>query len=53
ALQKHLKTHPGDRTNVRSLELLEAKIHRLQKYYKKKGRLPLRWKYSAMIAKLE
>lgn len=52
-LQKHLRTHPGDKNNVRSLELLEAKIHRLQKYYKREGKLPQKWKYSAVIAKLE
>ncbi|MEM2760126.1 MAG: 30S ribosomal protein S15 [Nitrososphaerales archaeon] len=52
-LQKHLKLHRGDRLNVRSLELLEAKIHRLQRYYKSKGRLPQNWKYSAVVAKLE
>ena len=33
-LQNHLKTNKGDRKNVRSLELLEAKIHRVSKYYK-------------------
>ncbi len=53
SLQKHLREHPGDRINVRSLELMEAKIHHLQKYYKRKGRLPQNWKYSAVIAKLE
>lgn len=52
-LQKHLKTHLGDRLNVRSLELLEAKIHRLQRYYKNEGRLPQNWKYSTVVAKLE
>jgi small subunit ribosomal protein S15 len=52
-LQKHLRTHKSDRNNIRSLELLEAKIHRLSKYYKRIGRLPQNWKYSAVIAKLE
>jgi small subunit ribosomal protein S15 len=52
-LQKHLKSHPSDSINIRSLELLEAKIHRMQKYYKREGRLPQNWKYSAVIAKLE
>ncbi len=53
ALQTHLKRHPADKINIRSLELLEAKIHRLQKYYKRESRLPQKWKYSAIIAKLE
>ena len=52
-LQKHLKEHSSDRRNVRSLELLEAKVHRLSSYYKKIGRIPKTWKYKAVIAQLE
>lgn len=52
-LQKHLRTHKSDRNNVRSLELLEAKVHRLTKYFKREGRLPQNWKYAAVVAKLE
>jgi small subunit ribosomal protein S15 len=52
-LQVHLKSHKGDHKNVRSLELLEAKIHRLSKYYKRMGVLPSTWKYNAMVAKVE
>ena len=52
-LQKHLKVHNSDHRNVRSLELVEAKIHRLSKYYKSIGRLPKNWKYAAVIAQLE
>ncbi|MFQ5921075.1 MAG: 30S ribosomal protein S15 [Nitrososphaerales archaeon] len=52
-LQKHLRTHPADRNNIRSLELLEAKVHRLSKYYKRQGKLPQNWKYSTVVAKLE
>ena len=51
-LQDHLKTNKGDRKNVRSLELLESKIHRLHKYYKGIGRLPSNWKYSNVVAQL-
>jgi len=51
-LQEHLAVHRSDRKNVRSLELLEAKIHRLSKYYKRIGRLPQEWKYSAVVAQL-
>jgi small subunit ribosomal protein S15 len=51
-LQEHLAVHRSDRKNVRSLELLEAKIHRLSKYYKRIGRLPQDWKYSAVVAQL-
>jgi small subunit ribosomal protein S15 len=52
-LQKHLKTHTADRRNVRSLELLEAKVHRLSSYYKKVNRIPKTWKYKSVIAQLE
>ncbi|HYY71483.1 MAG TPA: 30S ribosomal protein S15 [Nitrososphaeraceae archaeon] len=52
-LQKHLKTHNSDHRNVRSLELIESKIHRISKYYKNNGKIPSNWKYSAVIAQLE
>jgi len=52
-LQKHLKVHNSDHRNVRSLELVEAKIHRLSRYYKRTGILPQNWKYAAVIAQLE
>jgi small subunit ribosomal protein S15 len=52
-LQKHLRAHNSDHRNVRSLELVEAKIHRLAKYYKGVNKLPTTWKYAAVIAQLE
>lgn len=52
-LQKHLRIHNTDHRNVRSLELVEAKIHRLSKYYKRVGKLPQNWRYAAVIAQLE
>ena len=52
-LQKHLKSNKNDNRNVRSLELIEAKVHRLSVYYKKTGRIPQNWKYKALIAQLE
>ena len=52
-LQKHLKANKGDRRNVRSLELIEAKVHRLSVYYKKTDRIPKSWKYKSVIANLE
>jgi small subunit ribosomal protein S15 len=52
-LQKHLRVHNSDHRNVRSLELIESKIHRLSKYYKRIGKLPRNWKYAAVIAQLE
>ena len=52
-LQRHLKAHNSDHRNVRSLELIEAKIHRLSKYYKRINKLPKTWRYAAVIAQLE
>lgn len=52
-LQKHLKANKGDRRNVRSLELIEAKVHRLAVYYKRIKRIPQNWKYKSVVAQLE
>ncbi len=52
-LQKHLKVNKGDNRNVRSLELLEAKVHRLSVYYKRIERIPKNWKYKSVVAQLE
>ena len=51
-VQKHLIVHKGDRKNVHSLELVEAKIYRLSKFYKEKGILPSDFKYTAVVAQL-
>jgi small subunit ribosomal protein S15 len=51
-VQRHLQTHKADRKNVHSLELVEAKIYRLAKYYKAKGVLPQDFKYTAVVAQL-
>ncbi len=51
-LKEHLANHHADRKNVRSLELLEAKIHRLSNYYKRTEKVPESWKYSIAVAQL-
>jgi small subunit ribosomal protein S15 len=51
-VQKHLLSHKSDRKNVHSLELVEAKIYRLSKYYKAKGILPSDFRYTAVVAQL-
>ncbi len=38
-LQKHLKSNKKDNRNIRALELIEAKVHRLSVYYKKIDRI--------------
>ena len=52
-LQRHLKSNKGDKRNIRSLELIEAKIHRLSTHYKKNNQIPKNWKYKSLIAQLE
>ena len=51
-VQRHLQTHKADRKNVHSLELVEAKIYRLSKYYKQRGILPDEFRYTAVVAQL-
>ncbi|MGD0146047.1 MAG: 30S ribosomal protein S15 [Nitrososphaerales archaeon] len=51
-VQRHLNTHHSDRWNVHSLELIEAKIYRLSKYYKARDMLPADFKYTAVVAQL-
>ncbi|MGC8692197.1 MAG: 30S ribosomal protein S15 [Thermoplasmata archaeon] len=51
-LNKHLQKNPNDLSNMRGLRLVESKINRLIRYYKRIGRLPEDWKYSIDTAEL-
>lgn len=51
-LREHLTKHKHDMHSKRGLENLESKIRRLGKYYSRKGKLPLNWRYSPEEAKL-
>ncbi len=51
-INAHLQNHPRDLGNRRGLQLVEAKIRRLVKYYKRVGKLPADWKYSLKEAEL-
>ncbi|MBD6955708.1 MAG: 30S ribosomal protein S15 [Thermoplasmata archaeon] len=51
-LNNHLKKNPKDLANLRGLHLIESKIMRLVRYYKKTGKLPANWKYSIEAAEL-
>ena len=51
-LGEHLKLNKNDVHNTRSLNLTEAKILRLVKYYRSKNVLSEDWKYSLADAKL-
>ena len=48
----HMEENRKDLHNKRSLNLIEAKIRRLTRYYHGKGMLPPGWKYSVKTAKL-
>ncbi|WP_069806799.1 30S ribosomal protein S15 [Vulcanisaeta thermophila] len=45
-IRKHLEEHPKDLSARRGLTLVESKIHRLIKYYKRVGKLPQDFKYT-------
>lgn len=51
-LRAHLQIHRKDKHSARGLILIESKIHRLVKYYKRVGKLPKGWKYNPEIAKV-
>ena len=48
----HLERNKKDSYNIRALQTVEAKIHKLAKYYKREGVLPADWKYEAKTASL-
>ncbi|NIM45873.1 MAG: 30S ribosomal protein S15 [Nitrososphaeria archaeon] len=52
-IRRHLRQNTKDRKSRHSLELVEAKIHRLSKYYKRTGKLPGSWRYKSLIAKID
>jgi small subunit ribosomal protein S15 len=47
-----LEKNHKDIHNRRNFQLIEAKIRRLVRYYKEKGKLPADWSYSISSAKL-
>lgn len=51
-LDKHKATNHKDMGSKRGLQLIEAKIRRIAKYYKRTGRLPEDWKYNLEQARL-
>jgi len=52
SLSAHYGKNKSDLHNKRALQLIEAKIHKLSRYYKREGVLPKNWKYEAKIASL-
>lgn len=51
-LQTHLKANQADLSNKRSLELVESRIRRLSRYYKREGVIPQDWDYKVMLAEI-
>ncbi|MEM2970824.1 MAG: 30S ribosomal protein S15 [Candidatus Bathyarchaeia archaeon] len=52
SLAVHLERNKKDLHNKRALQILEAKIHKLSRYYKREGILPQNWKYEPKTASL-
>ncbi len=53
ALSGHVKSNPKDLHNTRGLRLIESKIRRMVKYYKREGVIPQTWAYSLDTAALQ
>jgi len=51
-IMDHLNTYGSDRKSKHALELVEASVHRLSNYYKRKGVIPDNWQYKAVVAQL-
>jgi small subunit ribosomal protein S15 len=41
-----------DLHNKRSMQMIEARIHKLSRYYRREGVLPKNWKYKAKVASI-
>ena len=52
SLGLHLEKNNTDLYNRRALQLIEAKIHKLSRYYKRVSVLPKTWKYEPKIASI-
>lgn len=51
-LSTHLERNKMDLINKRALQIVEAKIHKLSKYYRREGVLPSDWKYEPKAASI-
>ena len=50
SLAVHMEKNKKDLHNKRSMQVIEARIYKLSRYYKRKGVLPPKWKYEAKVA---
>ena len=46
----HIEKNKKDLHNKRSMQIIEARIHKLSRYYKREGVIPKNWKYEAKVA---
>jgi small subunit ribosomal protein S15 len=51
-LAVHMDKNNKDLHNKRSMQVIEARIHKLSRYYKRTGVLPKKWKYKAKVASI-
>ena len=51
-VRDHLEKNKKDSAAIHGVELINSKIRRLSKFYKRQGRLPQEWKYDPEQAKL-
>jgi len=50
SLAVHIEKNKKDLHNKRSMQIIEARIHKLSRYYKREGVLPKNWKYETKVA---
>jgi small subunit ribosomal protein S15 len=50
SLAVHMDKNKKDLHNKRNMQIIEARIHKLSRYYKREGVLAKNWKYVAKIA---
>ena len=46
----HMEKNKKDLHNKRNMQIIEARIHKLSRYYKREGLIPKNWKYEAKVA---
>ncbi len=49
-LAVHMDKNKKDLHNKRNMQIIEARIHKLSRYYKREGVIDKKWKYVAKIA---
>ncbi len=49
-LAVHMDKYKKDLHNKRNMQIIEARIHKLSRYYKREGVIAKNWKYEAKIA---